>query len=42
MLRPESSLVVLAGDAEKVRSDLEAADLGPVEVIQPTDAGVED
>jgi zinc protease len=42
MLRPQSSLVVLAGDAEKVRPDLEAADLGPVEVIHPTDVGVED
>jgi zinc protease len=41
LLRPAEALVVLTGDAAAVRPGLEAADLGPVEVIRPADDGVE-
>jgi zinc protease len=37
MLRPAEVLVVLTGDAAAVRPGLEAAQIGPVEVIQPAD-----
>jgi predicted Zn-dependent peptidase len=37
LLRPTTALVVLTGDASAVRPGLEAADLGPVEVIHPAD-----
>jgi zinc protease len=37
LLRPATALIVLAGDAARVRPDLEAADLGPVEVVRPAD-----
>jgi predicted Zn-dependent peptidase len=40
MLRPAEALVVLTGDADAVRPGLEAADLGPIEVIRPSDDGV--
>ncbi len=33
LVRPEEALILLTGDAEQLRGDLEAADLGPVEVI---------
>jgi zinc protease len=33
LVRPDEALVLLTGDAAKLRADLEAADLGPVEVI---------
>ena len=39
LLRPESALILLTGDASKVRGELEATGLGPVEVIVPADAG---
>jgi zinc protease len=42
LLRPATSLVLMTADAAKVRADLEALGLGSVEVIQPTDAGVDD
>jgi zinc protease len=41
LLRPAVALVVLTGDAAAVRPGLEAAELGPVEVIRPADDGVE-
>lgn len=37
LLRPADALIVLAGDASRVRPDLEAADLGPIEVVRPAD-----
>lgn len=37
LLRPADALIVLAGDAARVRPDLEAADLGPIEVVRPAD-----
>ena len=40
LVRPGEALVVLVGDAEAVRPGLEAADLGPVEVIRPSDDGI--
>ncbi len=42
LLRPAEALVVLAGDAEAVRPGLEAANLGQVEVIHPSDDGIEE
>jgi len=33
LVRPEDALVLLTGDAGKLRAELEGADLGPVEVI---------
>ena len=36
-IRPAESLILLAGDAAAVRPSLEAANLGPVEVIRPAD-----
>ena len=33
LVRPDEALILLTGDASKLRSDLEAAELGPVEVI---------
>ena len=33
-LRPAEALILLTGDADAIRGDLEAANLGPVEVIQ--------
>ncbi|MGH2417961.1 MAG: M16 family metallopeptidase [Candidatus Limnocylindria bacterium] len=35
LVRPDEALILLTGDAARLRSDLEAADLGPVEVIAP-------
>jgi zinc protease len=40
LVRPAEALIVLAGDAEAVRPGLEAANLGQVEVIRPSDDGV--
>lgn len=40
LVRPDEALVVLVGDAEAVRPGLEAANLGPVEVIRPSDDGI--
>jgi len=37
LLRPADALIVLAGDAARVRPDLEAAELGPIEVVRPAD-----
>jgi predicted Zn-dependent peptidase len=37
LLRPAEALVVLTGDADAVGPGLEAAALGPVEVVQPDD-----
>jgi len=37
LLRPADALIVLAGDAARVRPDLEAADLGSIEVVRPAD-----
>jgi zinc protease len=37
LLRPAEAVVVLAGDADAVRPALEAADLGPVEVVRPAE-----
>jgi zinc protease len=37
LLRPAEALIVLAGDASRVRPELEAADLGPIEVVRPAD-----
>jgi zinc protease len=37
LLRPADALIVLAGDAARVGPDLEAADLGPIEVVRPAD-----
>jgi zinc protease len=37
LLRPADALIVLAGDAARVQPDLEAADLGPIEVVRPAD-----
>lgn len=37
LLRPAEALIVLAGDAARVRPDLEAADLGPIEVVRPAE-----
>ena len=42
LIRPDEAVIVLAGDATAVRPALEAANLGPVEVIRPSDDGVED
>jgi zinc protease len=39
LLRPADALVVLTGDAAAVRPSLEAADLGPVEVVRLADDG---
>jgi zinc protease len=36
-LSPDRAVVVIAGDAEKIRSEIEGLDLGPVEVVQPTE-----
>lgn len=33
LVRPEEALILLTGDAQQLRGDLEGADLGPVEVI---------
>lgn len=33
LIRPAEALILLAGDASKLRADLEAADLGPVQVV---------
>ena len=33
LVRPDEALILLAGDASKLRAELEAADLGPVQVI---------
>jgi zinc protease len=35
LVRPDEALILLTGDAASLRADLEAADLGPVEVIAP-------
>jgi zinc protease len=35
LVRPDEALILLTGDAATLRSGLEAADLGPVEVIAP-------
>lgn len=37
LLRPAEALIVLVGDAARVRPDLEAAELGPIEVVSPDD-----
>lgn len=37
LLRPREALVLLTGDAARVRSELEALNLGPVEVVRPAD-----
>lgn len=37
LLRPADALVLLTADAARVQPDLEAADLGPIEVIHPAD-----
>lgn len=42
LLRPADALIVLAGDAAKVQGELEAADLGPVEVVHPAEDEGED
>jgi zinc protease len=34
LVRPDEALILLTGDAATVRQDLEAADLGPLEVIE--------
>lgn len=36
-IRPDEAAVVVVGDADRVRSELEALDLGPVEVHEPSD-----
>ena len=36
LVRPDEALILLTGDAARLRGDLEGADLGPVEVIAPT------
>ena len=33
LIRPDEALILLAGDASKLRAELEAADLGPVQVV---------
>jgi predicted Zn-dependent peptidase len=33
LIRPDEALILVVGDASKVRSDLEALDLGPLEVV---------
>jgi zinc protease len=33
LIRPDEALILLAGDASKLRGELEAADLGPVQVV---------
>jgi len=38
LLRPAQSLILLAGDAARVRGPIESADLGPVEVVRPADS----
>jgi zinc protease len=38
LLRPAESLIVLAGDASRVRGPIEAANLGTVEVVRPADS----
>lgn len=40
-LRPAESLILLAGDAAAVRPSLEAANIGPVEVIRPADGATD-
>ena len=37
LLRPSEALILVTGDAERVRPDLEAAQLGPIEVVRPAD-----
>jgi zinc protease len=37
LVRPDTALILLVGDAAKVRADLESTGLGPVEVIVPDD-----
>ena len=37
LLRPAEAVIVLAGDAARVRPDLEKADLGPIEVVRPAE-----
>jgi len=34
LIRPSEALVLLTGDAARVRDDIEAAALGPLEVVQ--------
>ncbi len=34
-IRPDEAQIVLVGDADAVVADLEALDLGPVEVVRP-------
>ena len=33
LVRPDEALILLTGDAERVRDDIAAADLGPIEVV---------
>jgi zinc protease len=36
LIRPDDALILLSGDAARLRHDLEGAELGPLEVIAPT------
>jgi zinc protease len=35
LIRPDDALVLLAGDESRIRAELEAADIGPVESAAP-------
>ena len=36
LIRPDEVLILLAGDADRLRAELEGADLGPVQVVAPS------
>lgn len=36
LVRPDEALILLAGDADRLRAELEGADLGPVQVVAPS------
>ena len=36
LIRPDEALILLAGDADRLRAELEGADLGPVQVVAPS------
>lgn len=36
LIRPDEALILLAGDADRLRAELDGADLGPVQVVAPS------